>query len=364
METSCSTIVAYISSVLTERCGPLLTKEEYEANLNAVFAWSETVPERVLRELIRRAAGYQFINGVAVSPATQPTIRAFKKAATQGRDKVGLVEEEKFKKVDAKIWTRKYRSLLVKACSFFVMPGDVISVRKSNTARLKAAVKVCGPATKEEIAHFAGVPYARVDRDLWSTPGVCKQSHKLWALEETVDRPYKGVVEEIKYRIHQDNGSTTVSRIMKELPELYDVSEISVSAFLHTPQFVIEKGSVSLRPQEEIKLKRFEDAIDGREVDGSPYWDFLVLDRYLKGYTAAGFRPELARYLGCEPNGRMFVPVHKPDGCRDLSVTWRLSSTNGVQVGYLNDVIKALDAVPGETLRLVVRLGHVEIHRV
>ena len=360
---SCATVIEMLISRLQQLCGEVCSEEDFETAMIELFPWGNQPEENVLRDLVRRSANYRTVNGVVLSRQAHKRIQEFRSAAHEHKDKVGLIDESIFREIDGKIWNNKSRGMLMQACNFYAMPGDLISLRNSNVSKLKAAVKGCQPATKQQIADYSGLSLTFVERDLWSVPGVCKKTHKLWALEESVDRPYKGVVEEIKHRIHQDYGSTRVSRIMKELPELYDVSEISVSAFLHTPQFKIDNGWVSIRKAEDLKLKPLQDTVDGFESDGSPYWKFKVVARYLRGYTATGFCAEMANHLGCEPNEAINVPVRYPDGCRDVSVAWRLASTNGVQVGYLMHAIKKLGAQAGDELRLVVRAGQVEFHK-
>ena len=57
------------------------------------------------------------------------------------------------------------------------------------------------------------------------------------------------------------------------------------------------------------------EVVDGYDGD-SPYWTFVVEDRYFAGYSVVGFPVELAQHLGCEPNGRRRVALGYPGRMR------------------------------------------------
>ena len=165
-------------------------------------------------------------------------------------------------------------------------------------------------------------------------------------------------------RIEEDGGATSLARLVEELPRLFDVSESSVRTYAGTPQFVLRDGYVSLADPSTLSFRDLDDVIDGRdETDGSPYWSFIVDDRYFAGYSVLGLPPELARELGCEPNTSIRVPLKAPTGCRDLSINWRLASSTGATLGYLADPLRRLQVEAGDVVRLVLAADGVRLDR-
>ena len=175
---------------------------------------------------------------------------------------------------------------------------------------------------------------------------------------------YEGIPAEIIQRIDEDGGATTLARLLDELPRLFGVSESSVRTYVNTAQFVVQDGYVSVADESSIILRDLNDVIDGRDASGAPYWTFVVEDRYFDGYSLVNFPPELARELGCEPNGDTRARVAQPPGCDELSVIWRLSSATGASLGYLAEPLRRLAASGGDRIRVVIKGSEVvELHR-
>ena len=141
---------------------------------------------------------------------------------------------------------------------------------------------------------------------------------------------------------------------MEELPRLFDVTEGSVEAYAKSARFRISDGFVSVADPSAITLRALEDVIHGHTAEGLPFWSFKVEDRYFDGYSLAGLPPEIAKALGCEPDGNLRVPVLAPEGCGTVSVRWPLASLTGATLGYLADPLRLLGAQQGERIHLVL----------
>ena len=89
-------------------------------------------------------------------------------------------------------------------------------------------------------------------------------------------------------------------------------------------------------------------------VDGRPYWRFRVESRYFDGYSVGGLPPEIAKALGCEPDGRKRVSISEPAGCEPISANWPLASNAGANVGYLSEPLRRLGARSGQYALLVI----------
>jgi len=159
---------------------------------------------------------------------------------------------------------------------------------------------------------------------------------------------------EIIQRIDEDGGATRLERLLEELPRLFEVTESSVATYANTQRFQISDGYVSLADPSSIRLRDIDDAIHGRTADGLPYWSFKVESRYFDGYSLAGLPPEIAKALGCEPDGRTRIPVSAPSGCDPVSVRWPLASVTGASLGYLAAPLALLGAQQGDRVQLVL----------
>ena len=212
-------------------------------------------------------------------------------------------------------------------------------------------------AKSELQAHQVANQFARIST-------VARAGKTTWGLAEWIDDEYEGITTEIFQRIKEDGGATTLERLVDELPSLFGVSELSVRTIVGTPQFVLKDDYVSIADESSIFLRDLRDVIKGKTESGDSYWTFLVEDRYFRGHSLARFPPELARVLGCVPNGNLMVDVAHPKGCGQLSVNWRLSSPTGADLGYLADPLKRLGVNHGDCVRVVIKgPGTIELHR-
>ena len=164
----------------------------------------------------------------------------------------------------------------------------------------------------------------------------------------------RGLLTEIKQRIEEDGGATTLDRLVSELPEMFEVKESSVRTLVATPQFVLRDGIVRLAQESEVKLRDIYEVVDGVTGAGWPYWSFRVQGTYFDGYSLAGVPPEIADALGCPKNGSIRAVVSRPTGCRRISVNWSLTSVSGASIGYISTALRRLGVAEGDRVCLVV----------
>ena len=83
------------------------------------------------------------------------------------------------------------------------------------------------------------LPRTHLSGLLSSVPGIARASKTKWGIEDWIEDEYEGIAAEIKQRIEEDGGSTTLARLIRELPELFEVKESSVRAIVAAPQFIL-----------------------------------------------------------------------------------------------------------------------------
>ena len=306
--------------------------------------------------MLRAELDYSCEDGVCLHPDADEVLEQLRGAPT---DDAWLVDEAELLASIPHDWATHWDVLLARAG--FHRFGTQLASRDTTKARVKAAMIDLGrPATRDEIAkqaEFPEEPPARLSALLSGLPSVGRAGKDTWALLDRIDDVYEGIPTEITQRIHEDGGATTLSRLLEELPRKFGVSESSVRTYVATPQFTLRDGFVSVADESTLKYRDFEDVIDGRTDSGDPFWEFTVESRFFEGYSVLGFPPELARHLGCEPNGSIRVNISAPEQCRPISVIWRLASSTGASVGYLMDPLQALGVDSGSQVRLVFVSG-------
>ncbi|MCY3851196.1 MAG: hypothetical protein OXF75_10410 [Acidimicrobiaceae bacterium] len=307
------------------------------------------------RSLLRTKSGYSCAGGFCFDRTAVVVIDALKSASLSLADDVGLVEERALKEhLPDESWHQHWDTL-VDQCQMTRING-CLALRDSQKARAKEALLCIGrPATKEEVAELSGLAPGRVSSQFSTISSVVRADKKRWGLAEWVEDEYEGIPAEIIQRINEDGGATRLERLLEELPRLFGVAEGSVLAYANSPRFRISEGHVSLADPSSIRLRDLEDVIHGRTVEGLPYWSFKVESRYFRGYSLAGLPAEIAKALGCEPDGRLRVPVGSPQGCDPVSVNWPLSSLTGANLGYLSVPLTKLGAQSGD--RVLLALG-------
>ena len=357
METAFGNEFTALSAALKDQLDHLVPENEMQSHLQSLL------PERrggagdfLLNKLVA-SMEYTLEDGFFFDEHAMRVAREIRRAARKTADDVGLVDEKTLiASLPGDGW-HSFWPWFRKCCKLSDLYGST-AVRSTAKARLKAAVIAFGrPASRAEIAATCGLEESRVGGLLSSIPSIVRADKDRWALKEWVDDEYEGIVAEIIQRITEDGGVTTTERILRELPEQFGVSAISVRAYMQTPKFMIQDGCISVASPSSVQLRHLEDVIDGRDPNGAPYWTFLVEERLFNGYSLTGVPPEFAKELGCEPDGSAVVQIATPVGCRDLSIRWSLSSPQGASLGYVSDPLKELGLRSGQRARVTIK-GH------
>ena len=358
--------ISVIASLLIEQLGPITASAEFERLIVDVFDDGLLIEPAIAlaRRILKSRLNYSCADGICFNEAATDVVATLRARAGEVADDVGLIDEEALRDHLLKGEWNGYLLQLIERCEFHRI-RDRLVLRDTNKARVKAALLEIGrAATKEEIAEVSGLDPARVSSHLSVIPTVVRVDKTRWGLAEWIDDVYEGIPAEITQRINEDGGTTPLKRLFDELPRLFRVSESSVRAYVGTPQFTVCDGYVSLANESSITLRDLDDVIDGRDAFGNPYWTFLVENRYFDGYSLLGLPPELARELGCEPNGKTHARVTQPEGSGVLSVVWRLASLAGASLGHLADPLQRLGVSDGDRVYLVIKgPGVVDLRR-
>ncbi len=335
---------------------PIIEYSELDKRISDILACftGNSAPDFV-KKIIVHHLNYSDCSNLYISSEAQQLVKELKKSANSIADDVGLIDENALKhQLPNNSW-EEFWPMLLQCCKLHRI-GEHLALRDTARAQVKAALLTIGrPATKEEIASLSQIPLKKIGGQLSIISSITRSDKQRWGLAEWIDDEYEGITAEIIQRINEDDGATKLSRLLDELPRLFGVSESSVRTFASTPQFHIRDGYVSLADTSSISLRHLDDVIEGYNEDNSPYWSFIVEDRYFDGHSLAGFPPELANALGCKPNESIRVKVDMPLGCRDVSISWRLSSISGPSLGYLSDPLRKLGAVEAERVLLIVK---------
>ena len=357
--------IGVLGTFVAEELGPVVAASEFESVIASVFddEVSTVAAADLARRILKSRLNYSCADGICLSPAAVAIVDDLRARATEFADDVGLIDEEYLQDcLPSDEWTEFFPQILER-CGFPRIVGQ-LAVRDTGKARTKAALLDIGRvATREEIAEIVRLDPNRVSSQLSGITSVARADKTRWGLLEWIDDVYEGIPAEIIQRINEDDGATSLERLVEELPRLFAVSESSVRAYVATPQFTLRDGYVSIADDSSITLRGLNDVIDGRDANGDPYWTFAVENRYFDGYSLIGLPPELASELGCEPNGKTQAVIDHPTGCGDLSVIWRLASISGASLGYLAEPLRRLGVNDGDRVRVVIKgPGVVELH--
>lgn len=349
--------ISVITTLLTDQLGPVIATTEFERLIADVFKDNSLMKPAVnlARQMLKSRLNYSCVADCCFNEAAIDVVATLRGIAGEVADDVGLIDEGALRDhlLDGE-WNR-YTSQLIEGCKFHRIGGR-FALRNTTKARVKAALlKIGRPATREEIATISGLDPARASSHLSALTSVVRMDKVHWGLAEWADDVYEGIPAEIIQRINEDGGATPLRRLLDELPRLFRVNESSVRAYVSAPQFTLSNDYVSLASESSITLRDLDDVIDGRDASGNPYWTFLVENRYFDGYSLLGFPPELARELGCEPNGKTHALVTYPEGSGILSVVWRLTSSTGASLGHLADPLQRLGVSSGDRVCMVVK---------
>ena len=198
------------------------------------------------RRIVEKRLGYDRVRGVcAVAEAREP-LDGLRGRATELADEVGLVDHEALRESLPDSGRDRLFELAVQR-SGLVRIGDRLALRSTKRARVKAAILSIGrPASLDEIVAKSGLPRAHLGGLLSDIPGVARATKTKWGIEDWIDDAYGGIVAGIVQRIEEDGGATPMDRLVRELPELFEVKEGSVRSLVATLQFVLSDGMVRL----------------------------------------------------------------------------------------------------------------------
>ena len=343
-----------IASTLQERLEPVIAVDELERRVDLIAPDASATVTTLFRNALIRAMGFTLNGGIYTNDSAEQAIRDVRLYARELADDVGLVQE---RDLIASLPDQKWQRFWPRLCqrsglhSFY----GSLALRDSAKARAKAALISLGrPATRDEIGAVCGQETNRVGANLSNIPSVVKADRDRWALDQWIDDEYDGIVGEIVQRIEEDGGVTTTERLLREIPAKFNVSPLSVRAYMQTPRFEIRDGSISLASPASIRLRDLDDVIDGRDEDGAPFWTFVVERRYFDGYSVLRVPPEFAKALGCEPDASVDVRIANLPNCRNLSVRWPLASTTGASIGYVAEPLRVLHLQTGDRARVTI----------
>ena len=348
--------IAVIAATLCRKAGPVVREDDLRLLVDELFEGESAHDPAVdlTRRIVEATLEYDCVRAVCANRAAREVLDGLRKHAVGLADDVGLVDEEALRAfLPDEEWRRLFE-LSVERCGL-VRTSDRLALRSTKRARAKAAILHIGRlATIEEIAAESGLPRTNLAGLLSGIPGIARASKTKWGIEDWIEDEYEGIAAEIKQRIEEDGGATTLDRLVRELPEMFEVKEASVRTLVATPQFVLRDGNVSLAKASDVTLRNIYDVADGVTEEGWPYWSFPVQERYFDGYSLAGVPPEIADALGCPKNGSVRPVVSRPPGCRRISVNWRLTSVSGASVGYISTALSRLGVAEGDRVCLVV----------
>ena len=348
--------ITTIANLLRKHIPPVLTMDELSRSVARTFSkrTEGSLATRVASHLLLEKLDYSRVGGLCFSSEALRVATALRTTAEELADDVGLIEAKDIRScLPSQEWHRFFGQLITQA-GLHQVRGRV-ALRDSGKAHVKAAVLEIGrPATKEEIAGRVGMTTGQVGAHFSVIPSVARADKDRWGLLEWIHDVYEGITAEIVQRINEDGGATRLERLLEELPRLFGVSETSVRIYARTPYFAINNGYVSVATEPRLTLRDLEDVVDGRTEEGVPYWTFAVESRYFDGYSITPFPPELARELGCEPNGYISAEVEYPPGASAVSVSWPLASSTGASVGRVSDALQRLEVKAGDRVRLLI----------
>ena len=347
--------ITAVKKYLIKKYGAMIPEEAFTRTIDEELTDVATHNKAIFTKILLKYLKYQFKNGFYLSPAGEIVISDYLHYINANN--LLLVDEMTLAHINLEFWY-KYRNEIKLCLGLVRLRYGSFARKNSVSTQVLDTLKHLGvPATKEQIAEHSEISEEQLTNRLRLIKGVVKVSNNMWALGSSKSSQYVGVVDEMLSVIEQHGGQLPVQTLKAEIKRRCNVKDATITAYLYTAQFVIENKMIRLSTKNDVRLRPLAQTIDGRTGSGAPYWIIDVKERYLHGHSVVGLPPELAYYLKCEPNTRSRIPIHYPLDCRHLSITWRLASTTGIQIGYLADVLKKLRVYEGDRVRLIVRDG-------
>ena len=334
----------------------VMDSDSFDASLSSVFNSNETLTVKLAKAMLKQALGYTEKRNKFLNPQAIEVLEDIQCNANDCADDVGLIDEEKLKSLclPSVEWDMYWKSLI--ESSSFGRIDKYWCLRDSNKARVKATLLKIGQcATKEQISTECGITPQNVGGALSNIPSIIRADKFNWGLSEWIDDQYEGIVGEIVQRIREGRGVASASMLIKELPEKFGVSPISVRTYLNTPKFEIQDDEVREAISLDFDLQSFETVIDSRDKEGHALWRFSVESRYFDGYSLLGVPFEIVAAFGCRAGDTIRVEIVKPNNCRPLSVSWPIASLTKATIGFLSDPLSRLECSVDDAVFLVIR---------
>lgn len=337
--------------------------EKVELHIQRVAPLADERVRRILVQSLIQFADYRRIDDTVVSKFAFASVNQIRKLARAHADSCGLIDRDKFLAALPQDALRRHFSWFQQQCEFHDMFG-MLALRPTRKAKLKAAILVLGrPASRPELANMCSFSNKITSAALSSIPEIVRISRTQWALKDWRLHEYRGIVEEIVDFIRRNDGIAAIDPLIEEIAQRFDVKKWSVRAYLQTAKFHMHDGMVREALQTSLTMRPLAKVVDGFDDKGRPYWTFLVVERYFRGYSVVGLPFEIAAYLGCPPDDATTLSVQNLKGCRNLSIQWYRSSTTRASVGFLRDALERLNLTEGQFVRMtLVREGVVEMN--
>ena len=348
--------IGLLSKLVKDRLGHVITDEDLTRKLQKMFPNENEVTVNVIKKFLVSSTGYTRDQGHFYDEATKQLIDSIRDSLKKNIDDAGLIAESELLELLNGVEWKGHLPWLVKQCGLHEMYG-FLAIRDSAKARTKAALLSIGrPATRREIMQVCGFGETEIGAHLSNITSVIRADKDRWGIRDWIDDEYDGIVGEIIQRINEDGGTTTSDRLLSEIPAKFNVSPISVKAYLDTPRFDVNEGHVRLASHTSLELRHLDDVVDGYSESGEPYWKFRVEKRHFTGYSVTGVPPEFLKALGCQPDGAMQVRLDDPElSHHHLSARWPLATTTGGSIGYATVPLKALEVMPGDYVQILIK---------
>ena len=181
-----------------------------------------------------------------------------------------------------------------------------------------------------------------------------------WALRTWGLTEYRSITHGIAARIEASGGETNLKLIAREIADEFGVKERSVLHIAAAPMFVIEKGQVRLRREVGSVTTRTDlrhCARAFRIADHAVSLLVNVNNEMLRG-SGHPLKRAVADLLGMTPGSTR--RWSHPTG--DIAVHWPGTSAGGSLLGSLRKAAMALEAGPGDQLRIEFDLARGRLH--
>ncbi|WP_158230727.1 sigma factor-like helix-turn-helix DNA-binding protein [Frankia sp. CcI49] len=297
-------------------------------------------PTAVAMAAARSAGPWNHQQGWTSHPSLKARLDEARLRVRDGADEVGLLPEDAPSHLDGLFATTDDRDKYLHSILGITRLSGYWALRETLRARVLAALRRLGrPATKEEIAEFAGLNPEEQDigGTLSNIDSVVRADKTHWGLREWVDEAYDGIVAAIGRRIDANQGSIAVATLLDELPHQFGVKASSIMAYLATSVFVVADGVVRRAEGDSFVPSSPTRWADTFRIDGLWGQRIRLEERHFRGYSMK-IRFDVAYANGVRPNDDLRVPVEDTD--HEASVIWRPHDAGGaVDVGRVTAVL-------------------------